>query len=291
MLFTIDHTTEYRFTRPVFFEPHHLRFCPRTDGAQRLIRFNLQIDPTPAGMTQSLDSEGNLVTVAWFTDTHDRMALRSSSEVETVRRNPYDFVMMPANARLPVGYHPWEAARLTPALRRSAVPIHVDPARELAEQLRSAARGEVVPFLARLTESIANRFKVIKREEGSPWAPAITMEQRHGACRDLAVLWIDICRCVGLAARFVSGYQLGDSEHEKRHLHAWAEVYLPEAGWRGFDPSSGLAVSDRHVVIAAAPDPPHAGPVSATYRGTNVEASLYADVMIETDSAVELAAC
>ena len=77
MLFTIDHTTEYRFTRPVFFEPHHLRFCPRNDGSQRVVRFDLQIDPTPAGCTQSLDIDGNLVTVAWFTELHDRLVLRA----------------------------------------------------------------------------------------------------------------------------------------------------------------------------------------------------------------------
>jgi len=291
MLFTIDHTTEYRFTRPVFFEPHHLRFCPRTDGSQRLVRFDLQIEPTPAGTTESLDAEGNLVTIAWFNDLHDHMSLHATAEVETLRENPYDYLLTPTNARLPIGYHPWEAARLGPSLRRSAVPIHVDPARELAEQLREASRGEVVPFLARLTETIAKRFKVIHREEGGPWAPATTIEQRHGACRDLAVLWIDICRAVGLAARFVSGYQLGDADQEKRHLHAWAEVYSPDAGWRGFDPTNGLAVADRHVAVAAAAEPPHSAPVTATYRGNNVEASLYADVMIESDSAVAVAAC
>lgn len=291
MLFTIDHTTEYSFTRRVFFEPHHLRFCPRTDGSQHIINFKLQIEPTPAGTTQALDSNGNLVTYAWFSDVHDHMTLRATSEVETLRDNPYDFLLTPTNSRLPIGYHPWEATLLAPCLKRSAVPIHVDPARELAEQLRQASRGEVVPFLTRLSETIANRFKVIHREEGSPWAPATTIEQRHGACRDLAVLSVDICRAVGLAARFVSGYQMGDCEQEKRCLHAWAEAYLPDAGWRGFDPSNGLAVADRHVAVAAAADPPHAAPVTATYRGTNVEASLYADVIIQTDSAVEVAVC
>ena len=98
-------------------------------------------------------------------------------------------------------------------------------------------------------------------------------------------------RAVGLAARFVSGYQQGESEQEKRHLHAWAEVYLPDAGWRAFDPTNGLAVADRHVAVAAAVAPPQTAPVTATYRGNNVEASLSADVMIETDDAVELAVC
>ncbi len=291
MLFTIDHTTEYRFTRPVFLEPHQLRFCPRSDGYQRLLHFDLQIDPTPAGVNQSLDADGNVVTMAWFNELHDRMALRATAQVETLRENPYDYLVTPVNQRLPIGYQPWEAQRLGPAMKRSAVPIHVDPARELAEQLREASRGEVVPFLSRLTETISHRFKVVHREEGSPRPPATTIEQRQGACRDLAVLWVDICRAVGLAARFVSGYQEGDAEQDKRFLHAWGEVYLPGAGWRGYDPTNGLAISDRHVVVAASADPQHAAPVTATYRGNNVEAELSADVMVEASSDVAVAAC
>ncbi len=291
MLFTIDHTTEYRFTRPVFFEPHQLRFCPRSDGSQRVVRFDLQIEPTPAGTTQALDAQGNLMTVAWFDQLHDRMVLRAISEVETVRENPYDYLVTPDIGRLPIAYQPWEASLLAPALRRSAVPIHVDPAQELAEQLREASRGEVVPFLARLTETVCHRFKRVHREQGSPWSPATTIEQRQGACRDLAVLWIDICRAVGLAARFVSGYYDADATQDKHFLHAWAEVYLPGAGWRGFDPTNGLAATDRHIAVAAAADPQHAAPVTATYRGNNVEAELYADVIIESTSAVAVAAC
>jgi transglutaminase-like putative cysteine protease len=290
MLITIDHSTEYRFTQPVFFEPHQLRFCPRSDGSQRVVRFDLQIDPAPAGMTQSFDLEGNQVTVAWFNELHDRMVVRATSEVETLRENPYDYLVTPLNQRLPIGYQRWETALLGPALRRSAVPIHVDPARELAEQMREASRGEVAPFLARLSETICHRFKVVHREQGSPWPPATTIEQRQGACRDLAVLWVDICRSVGLAARFVSGYH-NASEQEKHFLHAWAEVYLPGAGWRGYDPTNGLAVTDRHVAVAASADPQHAAPITATYRGNDVEAQLYADVIIETTSDVAVAAC
>jgi transglutaminase-like putative cysteine protease len=255
------------------------------------VRFDLQVDPTPAGTTQALDVDGNLMTVAWFNQVHDRMVLRATAEVETLRENPYDFLVTGLNQRLPIGYQPWEIALLGPALRRSAVPIHVDPARELAEQIRGAARGEIVPFLSRLTETICQRFKVVHREQGNPWPPVTTIEQRQGACRDLAVLWIDICRSVGLAARFVSGYHDNDGEQDKHFLHAWAEVYIPGAGWRGFDPTNGLAVADRHVAVAASAHPQHAAPVTATYRGSNVEAELYADVQIETTSAVAVAAC
>ncbi len=291
MLFTIEHTTEYRFTRPVFFEPHHLRLQPRTDGGQRLVRYDLQIDPTPAGMTHALDADGNVVTMAWFNDVHDRLFLRATAEVETLRENPFDYLLMPSNRRLPIGYQPAELSQLAQSLKRAAVPQHSDPARDLAEQLREASRGEVAQFLARLNETIRERFKLIHREKGGPWPPATTIEQRQGACRDLAVLFVDICRVVGLAARFASGYQEGTSARANRYLHAWAEVYLPGAGWRGYDPTHGLAVADRHVVVASAADPQNAAPVTATYRGTNVEAELHAEVMIETHSDVAVAAC
>jgi transglutaminase-like putative cysteine protease len=289
MLFTIEHETEYRFSRPVFFEPHQIRLQPRSDGTQRVLRYGLQVDPPPAGTTFASDLEGNVVTMAWFNDIHDHMVLRSSAEVETLRENPYDFLLTPANRRMPVAYEPWELTQLSSAFRRSPVPANTDPSRQLAEQIRECARGELVPFLVRLTETIANRFKVIHREHGAPWPAATTIEQRQGACRDLAVLLIDVCRIAGLAARFVSGYQEGDAVQNQRHLHAWAEVYLPGAGWRGFDPTHGLAVADRHVAVAAAVDPQYAAPVTATYRGSNVQAEMTAAISIETNVAV--AAC
>src|SRR4029078_1096633 len=99
------------------------------------------------------------------------MVIRATSEVETLRENAFDFLVTPLNQRLPISYHPWEMAMLAPSLRRTAVPIHVDPARELAEQLRGAASGEIVPFLTRLTETICHRFKVVHRENGSAWQP------------------------------------------------------------------------------------------------------------------------
>jgi transglutaminase-like putative cysteine protease len=288
MLVTIRHTTEYRFTRPVFFEPHQLRFQPRNDPAQRLLRFDMEIEPFPAGTTHALDTDGNVVTMVWFNNVHERMTLRATAEVETLRDNPFDYLLTPQNRRLPIGYQPWESAQLATACRRVAVPAQSDPVRDLAEQIREAASGDLVSFLTRLSTTIYDRFRVVHRSSGPPWPAATTYEQRQGACRDLAVLFIDACRSVGLAARFVSGYQVGFDAGDLE-LHAWAEVYLPSAGWRGYDPTHGLAVADRHIAVAAAADPQHAAPVTATYRGEGVEAELHADVSIESDSPATVA--
>jgi transglutaminase-like putative cysteine protease len=290
MLFNIEHFTEYRFTRPVFFEPHQLRFQPRNDPAQKLLRFDLVIDPMPAGMTQALDADGNLVTMAWFNDLHTEMTIRAKSEIETLRENPFDYLLTPENRRLPIGYQPWEQVQLAAACRRANVPTTCDPVRDLAEKLREAAGNELNSFLTRLSTTIYDRFTRVRRDTGPAWSATTTMEQRQGACRDLAVLFIDACRCLGIAARFVSGYQEGCGSTSQQDLHAWAEVYLPGAGWRGYDPTHGLAVADRHIAIAAAPDPLNAAPVIATYRGDSVETELRAEVSVEAHSAVA-AAC
>jgi transglutaminase-like putative cysteine protease len=288
MFFAIQHTTEYRFNRPVFFEPHQLRFQPRNDAAQRLLRFDLEIDPEPAGITHSLDADGNVVTMAWFENVHADLTLRATSEVETLRENPFDYLLTPQNRRLPIGYQPWEQSQLAVACRRVNVPEQCDPVRGMAEEIREAASSDLIAFLTRLCATIYDRIKVIHRDKGSPWSAATTFEQRQGACRDLTVLFMDACRCVGLAARFVSGYQQGFG-NDDRELHAWAEVYLPGAGWRSYDPTHGLAVADRHIAIAAATDPLHAAPVTATFRGEGVEAELHAEVSIETDTPAPVA--
>ena len=106
-----------------------------------------------------------------------------------------------------------------------------------------------------------------------------------GSCRDYAVLFMEVCRAMGIPARFVSGYQEGDTEQESRDLHAWAEVYLPGAGWRGYDPTLGLVVSDRHIPLAASAIPSYAsaieGLVTPIKPEIKVNSQLQTQIMIE----------
>ena len=107
------------------------------------------------------------------------------------------------------------------------------------------------------------------RPTGAPQTPAETLARGRGACRDQTVLFVALCRAAGLAARFVSGYQDRSAmETDRRYLHAWPEVYLPGAGWYGYDPTRGTAVSNGHVALAAARDPAGTLPVEGSYFGT-----------------------
>ena len=126
---------------------------------------------------------------------------------------------------------------------------------------------QTVAFLHQLIELIQDRVKETQRHVGPAWPAGRTLRERIGSCRDLAMLMVTCCRVVGLPARFVSGYQLLDPAPAHYDLHAWAEVYFPGAGWRGFDPSAGCEVSERYVVLATSSKPDLTAAVSGSFSG------------------------
>ena len=267
MKLSIRHRTGYRFDRPVFLEPHVIRLHPRADGALRLMATTLDVDPRPAVRAENLDLEGNAVTQVWFDGKTDHLMIESRSTVETLRTDPFQFLLDGSAGTLPYTYPAGWNSRLS--MYREA-PEPVSPAvRALALAAAEEAEQRRDRFPWALTERIHREYTVEYREDGPPRDPDATLDLRSGACRDLAVLYVECCRSVGLAARFVSGYAHIDDSME-REFHAWAEVYLPGGGWRGYDPTLGLAVADRHVVVAAAADSVDAAAISGTFRGSAV---------------------
>lgn len=277
MYFTIHHRTQYRYSQPVRLSPHQLRFCPRDDGAQRVIDYQLEISPTPQGRNEHIDLEGNRVTQIWFDSETENLAITLTLQVETLRRNAFDFVLNPEAGSLPID-HAHDVICARAYLER----IQADDAvTAFAAELSLAVDRDTLRFVDRLNRQLFADFSHIHRETGTPQSPATTLQTRQGACRDLAVLFVDCCRAEGLAARFASGYQRGNLKSERRHLHAWPEVYLPGAGWRGFDPTHGEAIADTHVTVAAAAHPRETMPVSGIFSGKGATSSLDYDVRIQ----------
>jgi len=274
MRYRITHTTHYTYSQAAKLRSHTLRLCPRSDGAQWLISFNISITPTPAQQTYLLDIHGNTCLKLSFKEPLTSLHLTTTSEVTTHRDNPFDYLSEPWAIQLPVDYPSSLAAMLRPYLEQPAghgwSEAMAPSVLEIAQQLQQKAHNNIGYFLTQLTQHIPEQLRYRQRLQGEPYAPALTLKKGEGTCRDFAVLFVAICRSVGLAARFVSGYQEGDLESAIAHdLHAWAEVYVPGGGWRGFDPTLGLAVADRHVAIAAAPQPAQAAPVSGTLKPAN----------------------
>jgi transglutaminase-like putative cysteine protease len=272
MILTIDHRTTYTYTDRVFLEPQTIRLVPRSDAMQHCHTFSLNvIAPTPAGQARIIDLDGNPAVAIWFDRLTDRFEIITRSVVETLCTNPFNFLLS-LSEEVPFDY-PYEANfLLQPNLQHDTVS---NPVRLMAKHLADSTNHEIIPFLAALTSWIFQNIEQVVRDEGEPFTSEKTLQSKVGSCRDTAVLFMDACRTLGLATRFVSGYVLhtGAAETE-RHLHAWAEVFLPGAGWKGFDPSRGLAVSDAHIAVAAGYTPGLAAPVSGSFRGKEASSQL-----------------
>jgi transglutaminase-like putative cysteine protease len=257
------HYTHFDYSHPVLLDPLTVRLCPRDDFRQRRLRFSLVIDPQPAQFWEALDWEGNRIACATFREPAEALTIRTSFAAETADVNPFEFLLLPEAARLPLA--PTPAAGGYFALYAQARQPG-GPAAALARRIAEEVDYQTVPLVVGLNEWIHREHEKIVRPVGDPWEPQQTLREARGACRDLAVLLIEGCRTLGLPSRFVSGYCATGDETEDQ-LHAWAEVYLPGAGWRGFDPSLGLAVTERHLAVATGAAPAFATPMSGTYRG------------------------
>jgi transglutaminase-like putative cysteine protease len=280
MFIRIHHTLSYTYDRPVFLEPATVRLTPRQDPTQRLCEHDLLISPEPAGATWSIEQDGSGARVCWFSDKHKTLSIGATSIVETLRDNPFDALVTHAPAaRLPVEYPTHAARALAPTLGGTVDPTVGDWADSIAE----ACGHDTLAFLSKLTDRIFDDCRMVTRDEGDPMTPGQTLTEQRGACRDVAILFIAACRSQGLAARFVSGYSIhGPPEITEQELHAWAEVYLPGAGWRGYDPSLGLATSDGHIPLASAPSYELAAPTTGSYRGTGATSTMQYSIAIDS---------
>ena len=279
MRFEIEHVTSYAYSRAVALGSHILRLQPRCDGAQRLLSFACAIEPEPSVISEYLDLEGNVVMHAWFSGKTRDLRITSTLTAESLRTNPFDYVPESSFAGLPAAYPADRAALLAPYREAGEVGSEVIA---LADRLAAAAHFEPLGFLWTLNTYLHQKFEREIHEDSGVQAPELTLSRRRGACRDLAALFIAICRQKGIACRFVSGYQASpEKELDRRYGHAWAEVYIPGGGWRGYDPSHGLAVADGHVAVAAACCLDGTSPVAGTFYGADVESRMDVDLSIQ----------
>lgn len=260
----VQHSTVYRYPYPVQLEPHTFRLRPRMTTTQRLLEYQLHILPEPEGMTESLDQDSNLALRAWFRLPTQELSVQSSFQVELVRENPFDFLIRDESSSICLWYPEPLNAALAPYRNDGHVSVMV---RDYARAIGAGAQWNTLAFLTNLCHEIFATFRPVTRTEGPPWASHETLGRKEGSCRDVAVLFCDCCRVMGIAARFVSGYECASAGNAHPFMHAWAEVYLPSAGWRGYDPARGVLVADAHVAVAAAVDPSLAAPVAGAYFG------------------------
>jgi transglutaminase-like putative cysteine protease len=266
MKLSIEHELDYQYTDAVFLEPHYLYLHPKRSSLLTLLSHEIEISPQPSTIAKNLDSSDNIQYILFFKDTTSSLNIKVKSSVETTEFNPLSFIYHPfESSSLPIKYSTDLEKVLSPYLVKEGITTLID---QTARQLAASVNWNTTAFLTTLNSYI-NQFSYEIREDGLPHIPEITLLNRNGSCRDYSVLFMAMCRALGIAARFVSGYYYVESENPDRiqYLHAWVEVYLPGGGWRGFDPTQNCLVSGNHVPVGASAIPQMVTPISGTCRG------------------------
>jgi uncharacterized protein (DUF2126 family)/transglutaminase-like putative cysteine protease len=272
----IQHRSRYVYPRPALLGPQVIRLRPADHARAAIERYRLEVQPEHRLHWQR-DPHGNHVARVTFKAGHTAPALDVLVELAVDIRpiNPFDFLIDERVKHLPFGYPDGVDAELAPYLDTG------DPAYRLGRRATELlaelpASGDTLGVLVGLNTKVHERVAYVIRDEPGVWTPEETLGHGRGSCRDSAVLLVAVMRARGVAARFVSGYlvQLTDEgmiPDEPRgvgrdvvDLHAWAEAYLPGAGWIGFDGTSGLLCGEGHIPLAATASPAHAAPLEGT---------------------------
>ena len=279
----IKHLTDYRFAAPVSLLPHRLLLRPREGHEVRIESSRLDIFPA-ALIRWHRDAFDNSVAVASFLGTTDRLTIASEVGIEHYGEEPLDFFVADYAVNYPFVYNADERVDLSPFQS----PVHPNDQAALRAWLDRLGIGqrtiETYVLLDRMSKAIAADFKYVIREDPGVQSPAQTLASGSASCRDHATLFMEACRFLGLASRFVSGYvHAPETEEGNANTHAWAEVYLPGPGWKGFDPSTGEVTGTRHIPVAVARHPETVSPVMGSFVGpSGPPPSLLVDVRVES---------
>lgn len=267
MKISIKHRTTYNYSEPVKFGPHKIMIRPREGHDIHIESSILEITPAHA-IHWMRDVNGNSIAKVDFTEKADRLMIYSELTLNHYDSNPFDFIIEEAAVNYPFVYDPDCLTELA-AFMQIIYPKDTARLRAWLTQFwRPGDTVETFVLLQRVNQYIHDTFKYQRRDERGVQTPAETLEKNSGSCRDFATLLLEACRCWGLAARFVSGYmQCEATEAGGASTHAWAEVYLPGAGWKGFDPTSGVMTGSQHVTVAVSRDPENAAPIAGSFQG------------------------
>jgi transglutaminase-like putative cysteine protease len=269
--FLIRHVTRYDYRQPVLFGEHRMMFRPRESADQHTVRAALDITPTPVNVGWAEDASGNIVGRARFGKRGRELRFVSDVSVEQAVFDEGQLALPAYAALCPFSY----GAEEMPDLARFMERQYPDPERTVDRWVRGCLDAHpdraTWPFLQRLNATIFREFAYLRRDEPGIQSPVETLARGRGTCRDFAVFMAEAARALGLAARFVSGYlyvgQGGSGVHAGGSTHAWLQIYLPEAGWIDFDPTSG-SVGNRDLVrVAAARNPREVAPLTGSFLG------------------------
>jgi transglutaminase-like putative cysteine protease len=262
----IQHRTTYRYSGPVEFGRHRLVLRPREGHDLRVLEMTLNIAPAHR-LTWTRDVYGNSVALVDFDERSSELDISSDVMIERWPLFPRPGLPVRHAVPYPVHYDAMETP-VAKAYQSVVFPDDQPLVREwLDKSLPIETRTDCEEMMMSICVALKRDIQYLRRSEKGVQAPATTLQLRKGSCRDTATLMLEAVRELGVAARFVSGYlHCAASEAGRASTHAWMEAYVPGLGWRGFDPSIGEPVSDKHVPIGVSQHPRGVMPVSGVWN-------------------------
>ena len=270
ILAAVHHLTHYKYDRPVRLGPQIIRLRPAPHSRTPVISHSLKVTPANHFVNYQQDAYGNWQARYVFPDPVDALKIEVDLVADMSVYNPFDFFVEDSAQEFPFTYPAEIADDLSIYLRKQEqgqlFSAYVDGI--------SRAPQRTIDFIVGLNAQLARDIGYIVRMEPGVQSPEETLQLAKGSCRDTSWLLVNILRHLGLAARFVSGYLIQlkpdltavdgpqGTDKDFTDLHAWAEVYLPGAGWVGLDPTSGLLTGESHIPLAATPHYSNAAPIS-----------------------------
>jgi len=277
----LNHVTRYRYDRLVSLGPQVVRLRPAPHCRTRILSYSLKVEPAKHFLNWQQDPYANYLARLVFPEQTREFTVTVDLVAEMAVYNPFDFFLEPSAEKFPFAYD----AELQDELAPYRTP---DPLTPRVQALLATIPREpraTIDFLVDINQRLQRDIRYLIRMEPGVQTPEETLETAAGSCRDSGWLMVQLLRHLGLAARFVSGYLIQLAPDEKSldgpsgtevdftDLHAWCEVYLPGAGWIGFDPTSGLLAGEGHIPLACTPQPGGAAPVSGAVDESEVEFS------------------
>ena len=274
---SVEHRTAYRYDRPVRLGPHAIRLRPAPHCRTPIVSYSLRVDPAQHFVNWQQDPFGNFVARFVFPEPARALRVTVDLVADMTVINPFDFFVDEEARTWPFVYEPSLALDLAPYLARGGNGTGPLLDAWLGEVPRTEA--PIADFLVGLNRRVLGDVAYTVRMEQGVQTPEHTLERAVGSCRDSAWLLVAILRRLGIAARFASGYlvQLAEDDppadateqHDFTDLHAWAEAYVPGAGWIGLDPTSGLLAGEGHIPLACTPSPGSAAPITGSVEAAD----------------------
>jgi transglutaminase-like putative cysteine protease len=284
ILLKIHHKTTYRFNKAVTLGPHRLMLRPRESRELRLISSHIGVTPNPV-MTWAHDIFGNAVATATFQTMTDNLVFDSVTELQLDAVAWPIFDIAASAIVYPFRYSDDEWTDLG-ALASQQYPDATGHLRDWAQAFVRGRSTDTLSLLKDLSAGVATRIRYQVRDDEGTQSPTLTLNRVCGSCRDFAVLFVEAARSLGFGARIVSGYlynpdgqSLGSSDTGS--THAWAEVFVPGAGWITFDPTNRGVGGFNLIPVAVVRDIQQAIPVSGSFVGmTDAFANLSVEVRV-----------